>query len=112
TSPKSGKRREVRVKDDLLKALAGHINGRGNPWKEEPLFPGPDGGYMDGSALRRRFIAACDRADLRRTRFHDLRHAALSHWGDAGMDPWKLQKMAGHASIKTSQRYIHLADDD
>jgi integrase len=29
------------------------------------------------------------------------------------MDPWKLQRMAGHASIRTSQRYVHqLADDE
>jgi integrase len=41
--------------------------------RDDPVFPG-DEGWLDGSALRRRFVLACNRADVRVLRFHDLRH--------------------------------------
>jgi len=43
---------------------------------DDLVFVGEVGGYLDGSALRRRFLAACGRAGLRPIRFHDLRHYA------------------------------------
>ncbi len=36
--------------------------------------PGALGGYLDGSALRRRYLEALDRAGSRRLRSHDERH--------------------------------------
>ena len=39
--------------------------------------------------------------------FHDLRHTALTNWAEAAVEPFKLQKMAGHKDIKTTQKYIH-----
>jgi integrase len=38
------------------------------------VFLGEGGGYLDGSALRRRYKLALDRAGLCSLRFHDLRH--------------------------------------
>jgi integrase len=39
------------------------------------VFPGERGGYLDASALRRRFKKARARAGLRGLTFHELRHS-------------------------------------
>jgi integrase len=41
---------------------------------DDLVFVGEAGGYLDGSALRRRYDRALARAGLRPLRFHDLRH--------------------------------------
>jgi len=42
-----------------------------------------------------------------RFRLYDLRHTFLTRLGEAGADPFTIQKIAGHASILISQRYVH-----
>ena len=44
---------------------------------------------------------------LRHFRLYDLRHTFLTRLGEAGADAFTIQKMAGHSSILTSQRYVH-----
>jgi integrase len=41
---------------------------------DDLVFPGDLGAHLDGSALRRRYERARERAGLRPLRFHDLRH--------------------------------------
>jgi integrase len=41
---------------------------------DDCVFPGETGGYLDASALRRRYHRALKSACLRPVRFHDLRH--------------------------------------
>ena len=40
-------------------------------------------------------------------RLYDLRHTFLTRLGEANTDPYTIQKIAGHASIVISQRYVH-----
>jgi integrase len=40
-------------------------------------------------------------------RLYDLRHTFLTRLGEAGADPFTIQKIAGHGSILISQRYVH-----
>jgi integrase len=42
---------------------------------------------------------------------HSLRHTALTRWGNAGVSPFILQKLAGHSSIVLTARYSHPDDD-
>lgn len=68
------------------------------------MFPGKDGGYGDGSRVRRRFEAARDRAKLRPLRFHDLRHT----FGSLAIDranPVQVQAWMGHSDLQTTMRY-------
>ena len=61
---------------------------------------------VDGSALRRRYIATLDAAGLRRLRFHDLRHT----FGSLSINVASIvqvQAWMGHADIKTTMRYLH-----
>jgi integrase len=38
---------------------------------------------------------------------HSTRHTALTELGAAGADAFTIQAVAGHASVTTSQRYVH-----
>jgi len=38
---------------------------------------------------------------------HSTRHTALTDLGAAGADAFTIQAVAGHASVTTSQRYVH-----
>jgi integrase len=71
TAPKSGKVRSVPMVPEVARALA---RLAANPADDELVFPGERGEYLDGSALRRRYEDAIERAGVRRIRFHDLRH--------------------------------------
>jgi integrase len=106
SAPKSGKGRTV----PMAQALA-------DPLKEaKPADASEDdlvlvgklpGEKLDGSALRRRFIAARDRAGLLPLRFHDLRHTFGSLAVDAGASLVQVQAWMGHSAIQTTMRYLH-----
>jgi integrase len=69
------------------------------------VFPG-EGDWLDGSALRRRFVAACERAELRVLRFHDLRHTFGSNAINRA-NLVQVQAWMGHADHRTTMRYLH-----
>lgn len=74
--------------------------------RDDLVFPGVVGSFLDGSALRRRYKAAAKRADLRPLRFHDLRHTfgtlAINHASLVQAQHWM-----GHADIQTTSKYLH-----
>jgi len=53
-----------------------------------------------------------ERAGLRNLRLYDLRHTFGSRLSAAGVSPFVIKDLMGHASITSTQRYIHhnLAD--
>jgi len=106
TSPKSGKVRSVPMAPEVAKALA--ALGTREYWTSDDdlVFVGEVGGYLDGSALRRRYTAALKRAGLRPLRFHDLRHT-FGTTMIAHADIRRVQEWMGHADIQTTMRYLH-----
>ena len=40
-------------------------------------------------------------------RLYDCRHTFLTRLGESNADPFSIQRIAGHASILMSQRYVH-----
>lgn len=90
---------------DYRKACRSSASGSGSRTRTTK-FPGKDGGYGDGSRVRRRFEAARDRAALSPLRFHDLRHT----FGSLAIDRASLvqvQAWMGHSDLQTTMRYLH-----
>ena len=55
--------------------------------------------------------SARTRAGLAYVRIHDLRHSFASFLVNSGRSLYEVQKLLGHAHIKTTQRYAHLSDE-
>jgi integrase len=108
TTPKSGRVRAVPMAPDVASALA--QLGQREHWvgDDDLVFPGVGGGYLDGSALRRRYKTALTVAGLRPLRFHDLRHTFGTRM-IAKADIRRVQEWMGHADVQTTMRYLHYA---
>jgi integrase len=105
-TPKSGLGRAVPLVDEVAQGLARLGRREGWTGPDDLVFVGATGGYLDGSALRRRYKKARDRAGLRPLRFHDLRHT----FGSVAIrtaDPRELQEWMGHSDFSTTQIYMH-----
>ncbi len=73
---------------------------------DDLVFVNVVGDVIEESAMRRRFVAALERAGLPRVRFHDLRHSFCS----MAVRAWRLDEVrayAGHADIAMTMRYVH-----
>jgi integrase len=108
SGPKSGKIRSVPMAPDVAAVLA--RLGQRPRWTgdDELVFPGQHGGYLDGSALYRRYKLALKRAGLRDLRFHDLRHT-FGTQVIATASILQVKAWMGHADVDTTMRYLHFA---
>jgi integrase len=104
--PKSRKSRTVPMVEEVADALR-DLRGRSTRMSRGDLvFVSRTDGHVDGSALRRRYIATLEAASLRRLRFHDLRHT----FGSLAINVASIvqvQAWMGHSDIKTTMRYLH-----
>lgn len=124
-TPKS--RRSTRdvpiLRSDLLYELQAHLAAhprRGEP--DAPLWPGRVIGshvldytrpFDHQSFYRWYYKPALRSVNLPDIRFHDLRHTAASVWLAAGIEPFKVSRWLGHASLATTDTiYSHLYPSD
>lgn len=104
---KSGKIRDVPLAEPAAQAIA-RLRERGD-FTSDTDYIGASafGERLDGSALRRRILAAGAAIGLRPFRFHDLRHSFGSLLVAGGIDLVSVKAAYGHANISTTERYLH-----
>lgn len=78
-----------------------HFTGR-----NDFVFCRADGGPLDRSAVRKRFIRAQKKAGVRVRRFHDLRHT-FGSLAIRRFDLVAVKEMMGHSKLTTTERYLH-----
>lgn len=104
-TPKSGKGRIVPMTTALYDALQNHRHLRG-----PNVLTLEDGSPAPGHALRDWLEAAQRRAGLRvMGSLHKLRHTFCSHLAMRGAPVKAIQELAGHESLTTTLRYMHLS---
>jgi len=103
---KSRKRKTIMnpMNNTLLEML------QGMPCKSGYVFVNPKTD-LPYTTIRKAFDAACHRAGIKGLRFHDLRHTALTRVADRGANAFDVQRLAGHADIRTTQRYINSTEE-
>jgi integrase len=111
TTPKSGKVRSVPLAPEVAARLAKLSQRDWSTDEDDLVFPGETGTFLDGSALRRRYMQALKSAGLRSLRFHDLRHTFGTRM-IAKADIRRVQEWMGHADVQTTMRYLHYAPRD
>jgi site-specific recombinase XerD len=57
--------------------------------------------------LRTAFVTALEKVEMEDLRWHDLRHTFASRLAQAGVDSYAIQRLMGHKSFTTTQRYAH-----
>lgn len=105
TLPKGGKPRIVPMTGRLKAALVAHRHLKG------PRVLYDEGtGHLTKWPLKWLLDTAEKRAGLRQGgRFHILRHTFCSRLAARNVPTLTIQKLAGHESLETTQRYMHLS---
>lgn len=98
---KSGKTRRVPVADRVLAIVEDLAQGRG---ADDLLFVTSSGHRLHASPVKRSVSWS---TVSRGRRIHDLRHTAACLWLSKGVDPVTVQAWLGHASIATTNIYLH-----
>lgn len=81
---------------------------RVNQW----VFVSRNEKVMERSVVHRMIKRACKRAGVdERASSHWLRHSHASHSLEAGCNLRLLQQSLGHASVTTTERYLHISPD-
>jgi site-specific recombinase XerD len=117
---KGGKVRKVPLHPEALEAVKGYwkAEGRNSQESTEPVFLtlGVHGPYeaqrLTYKAIRH-LVERTRRAALIRKRVtpHTLRHTFAVSLLDQGVDLRTVQDLMGHASITTTQAYLHTSDE-
>lgn len=101
--------RSVPMSDNVRATLRPFYEGKA---AEALVFehPSKPGEPICGSNLYRRFVNAAARAGLPHISFHDLRHS-FGTQAIRAFNIYEVQRMMGHRSITTTERYLHYAPD-
>jgi integrase len=101
--------RSVPMSDDVRATLRPFCEGKA---AEALVFEhrSRPGEPICGSNLYRRFVSTAERAGLPHIAFHDLRHS-FGTQAIRAFNIYEVQRMMGHRSITTTERYLHYAPD-
>ncbi len=105
---KSGKQYYVPMNEQVIKILSTWRKQQKNPGHNTLVFPSPQTGKkMDNCNTA--WAALLKRADIQDFRWHDMRHDFASQLVMMGIDLNTVRELLGHADMKMTLRYAHLA---
>lgn len=79
--------------------------------KNDLVFCNSYGNYLDASNVRKRFSRIFELNDIRKIKFHDLRHTYATRLFELGEEPKVVQELLGHSNISmTLGTYTHVLD--
>ncbi|MCG8007984.1 MAG: site-specific integrase [Candidatus Thiodiazotropha lotti] len=104
---KSGKTRHINLNDTALSALQAWQKQCDRSYKL--VFPGRKGNPLDN--IRKSWEGLLERANIQNFRWHDMRHHFASKLVMAGVDLNTVRELLGHADLKMTLRYAHLAPE-
>ncbi len=112
--PKDDEPRSLRITAELTTAIEAHADTAGlGPDDLLFTFASRPGVPMSRHTWRKRYWQpGLKAADLPGLRMHDLRHAHASWLLAGGADLETVRERMGHASITTTQLYLHTLPDD
>ena len=112
-SPKSQRsNRAVPMAHCVAEQLARQHQSSAYPGDDDLVFGHPHtGAPYDASLMRKRFYRALSRAQVRRVRFHDLRHTFGTRMAAAGAPLRAIQEWMGHSNYQTTLIYADYAPD-
>jgi site-specific recombinase XerD len=74
------------------------------------IFPGQDNGHLRIRTAQNIFEKAAVNANIqKKLSIHSLRHTFATHLLESGTDIRYIQSLLGHANLKTTERYTHIA---
>jgi integrase/recombinase XerD len=77
------------------------------------LFPGEHGGFLHDAVVNKMIRRYAKRAGVRKhVTAHTFRHSVATHLLKGRADIRHIQKLLGHASLKTTERYTHVEVKD
>jgi integrase len=102
-------RRKIRMTERVRAILDMRISRvDGNGW----LFPAcTKSGHIEASTLRKQHLKVLKASGIAPFELYALRHTCLTRWAK-WMDPFTFHRVAGHADMKTTMRYVHPSDAD
>lgn len=103
---KSGETRHIPLNPEAAHVLRQWFRMNGSP-SSGLVFPGEDGKPM--TDVKRAWASVLDLAEVTAFRFHDLRHHFASKLVMTGVDLNTVRELLGHADLKMTLRYAHLA---
>jgi integrase len=97
----------VRVRD----ILEARWENAGRP-EEGWIWPAPTkSGRVGHDSIRVQHKKALKISEVRPFVIYSFRHTFLTRLGESGCDTWTLARIAGHSSVKMSERYVHPSSD-
>jgi integrase len=87
------------------------VEGRGRAKRGPGLARPNEDEHINHDSLKAQHRKALKAAKLRPFEVYSIRHTFLTRLGESGCDVWTLARVAGHANISISQRYVHPSED-
>ena len=115
---KGGKRRYVRIGGSFARSCEDFLAWKeawGDPVdEEEPVFRSVvTGAAMTTRALQKMFARVCKRVGISGHSVHHCRHTYATYlYRASGRDLRLVQRQLGHASVRTTEVYAHVFDQD